>query len=105
MTLASFEPETQKTTTALLGLKMVSDPLMFSNLNSTAAAVSELRSMSSLPTGMHFGFYGMIFKIKMMKAILSIIIFSIIMMRISMLMMMLMRMIMRSAMDMNDDNN
>ena len=49
--LASFEPETQKTTTALLGLKMVSDPKMFCNLNSTPAAVMEMRSTSTLPTG------------------------------------------------------
>ena len=49
--LASFEPRTQKTTTALVGLKMVSDPKMFSNLNSSSAAVMEMRSTSSLPTG------------------------------------------------------
>ena len=51
LTLASFEPETQKTTTALLGLKMVSDPKMFCNLNSTSAAVLDMRSSSTLPTG------------------------------------------------------
>jgi hypothetical protein len=49
--LASFEPETQKSTAALVGLKTVSDPLQFFNLQSSAAAVIEQRSTSSLPTG------------------------------------------------------
>ena len=49
--LASFEPETQKSTAALVGLKAVSDPLQFFNLQSSAAAVLEQRSVSSLPTG------------------------------------------------------
>ena len=49
--LASFEPETQKSTAALVGLKTVSDPLQFFNLQSSAAAVLEQRSLSSLPTG------------------------------------------------------
>ena len=39
--LASFEPETQKSTAALVGLKTVSDPLQFYNLQSTVAAVLE----------------------------------------------------------------
>jgi hypothetical protein len=49
--LASFEPETQKSTAALVGLKAVSDPLQFFNLQSSAASVLEQRSTSSLPTG------------------------------------------------------
>ena len=50
--LASFEPETQKSTAALVGLKAVSDPLQFFNLWSSTASVLEQRSTSSLPTGM-----------------------------------------------------
>lgn len=50
--LASFEPETQKSTAALVGLKAVSDPLQFFNLQSSTASVLEQRSTSSLPTGM-----------------------------------------------------
>ena len=50
--LASYEPETQKSTAALVGLKTVSDPLQFFNLQSSAAAVLEQRSTSSLPTGL-----------------------------------------------------
>ena len=49
--LASFEPETQKSTAALVGLKTVSDPLQFYNLQSSVAAVMEQKSTSSLPTG------------------------------------------------------
>ena len=49
--LASFEPETQKSTAALVGLKAVGDPLQFFNLQSSAASVIEQRSTSSLPTG------------------------------------------------------
>lgn len=49
--LASYEPETQKSTAALVGLKTVSDPLQFFNLQSSTAAVLEQRATSSLPTG------------------------------------------------------
>ena len=49
--LASFELETQKSTAALVGLKAVSDPLQFFNLQSSPASVLEQRSTSSLPTG------------------------------------------------------
>ena len=49
--LASYEPETQKSTAALVGLKAVSDPLQFFNLQSSSAAVTEQRACSSLPTG------------------------------------------------------
>ena len=49
--LASYEPETQKSTAALVGLNAVSDPKQFFNLQSSAAAVTEQRSTSSLPTG------------------------------------------------------
>ena len=49
--LASNEPETQKSTAALVRLKAVSDPKQFFNLQSSSAAVIEQRSTSSLPTG------------------------------------------------------
>ena len=49
--LASYEPETQKSTAALVRLKAVSDPKQFFNLQSSSAAVIEQRSTSSLPTG------------------------------------------------------
>ena len=49
--LALYEPEIQKSTAALVGLKTVSDPLQFFNLQSSTAAVLEQRSTSSLPTG------------------------------------------------------
>ena len=55
--LASFEPETQKSTAALVGLKTVSDPLQFYNLQSTVAAVLEQKSTSSLPTGSYIFFF------------------------------------------------
>ena len=52
--LAFYEPETQKSTAALVGLKAVSDPLQFFNLQSSAASVTAQRSTSLLPTGVGF---------------------------------------------------
>ena len=49
--LASAEPETMKSTVAMVGLKAVGDLKQFCELNSTTAAVDQMRDSSSLPTG------------------------------------------------------
>ena len=48
--LASAEPETMKSTVAMLSLKALGDPKQFCELNSTVAAVDQMRDSSSLPT-------------------------------------------------------
>ena len=48
--MASAEPETMKSTVAMLGLKAVGDMKQFCELNTSVAAVDQMRDSSSLPT-------------------------------------------------------
>ena len=47
--LASIEPEANKSTTAMIALKAISDPTAFLELNSTAEYIDIYRSSTSLP--------------------------------------------------------
>ena len=49
--LASREPEAMKSTVSMVGLRGVGDTKHFLELNSTAAAVDQMRDSTSLPTG------------------------------------------------------